>query len=194
VTDSNTDNTTTHPDNRVIIAAIMEHEGVDEREATHRMLERMRGQLRPNSPEHTATAAAAERIPALRIASEILHASCDEYLVPLEGLPAGTKDDLDYRGPYAMAELLTAIADHVDAMPAPVLAWAITLAEAVVEGEQDFTRCRFCRCTEDRACTGGCGWATDEQLREAGIEPMEGDVCTACVAKAEAGLLVVTPT
>jgi hypothetical protein len=41
--------------------------------------------------------------------------------------------------------------------------------------------CRVCGCTEDRACPGGCAWAGDAELRAAGLEPMDGDVCTACV-------------
>jgi hypothetical protein len=41
--------------------------------------------------------------------------------------------------------------------------------------------CRRCGCTENRACPGGCAWATDAAVRDAGGEPMDGDVCTACL-------------
>jgi hypothetical protein len=38
--------------------------------------------------------------------------------------------------------------------------------------------CRFCGCTDDHACDGGCSW----------VEGVEGDVCSAaaCVAKLQA--------
>lgn len=36
----------------------------------------------------------------------------------------------------------------------------------------DKTFCRMCRCTNDRACAGGCWWVVDP----AGI----GDLCSAC--------------
>jgi hypothetical protein len=51
-------------------------------------------------------------------------------------------------------------------------------------GEGDEAACRKCGCTESRACPGGCAWATDAQQRAAGLEPMEGDVCTACLPPA----------
>ncbi|MEU8264442.1 hypothetical protein AB0C02_27950 [Micromonospora sp. NPDC048999] len=41
--------------------------------------------------------------------------------------------------------------------------------------------CRRCGCTEGAACPGGCAWASDEQQVAAGLDPMLGDVCTACV-------------
>jgi hypothetical protein len=50
------------------------------------------------------------------------------------------------------------------------------------DGDQgDDAACRRCGCTENRACPGGCGWATDDQMRAAGLEPMDGDLCTACL-------------
>jgi len=48
---------------------------------------------------------------------------------------------------------------------------------------EDVTRCRFCGCTEDRPCPGGCAWATAEQQIAAGLEPMNGDLCTGCLTK-----------
>lgn len=45
----------------------------------------------------------------------------------------------------------------------------------------DEAACRFCGCTENAACPGGCAWAGDDMIRAAGLEPMDGDVCTACL-------------
>lgn len=45
----------------------------------------------------------------------------------------------------------------------------------------DVARCRRCGCTGDRACLGGCAWATPEQQIAAGLDPMTGDLCTACL-------------
>ncbi len=36
-------------------------------------------------------------------------------------------------------------------------------------------KCRVCKCTYERACANGCGWA-----------PGEGDLCTNCAAVVEA--------
>ena len=41
--------------------------------------------------------------------------------------------------------------------------------------------CRNCGCTEDDACPSGCAWATTEQQLAAGLDPMLGDLCTACL-------------
>ncbi len=45
----------------------------------------------------------------------------------------------------------------------------------------DEASCRVCGCTESAACPGGCRWATDEEQIAAGLEPMEGDLCSACL-------------
>jgi hypothetical protein len=45
----------------------------------------------------------------------------------------------------------------------------------------DGPACRVCGCTEDRACPGGCWWATDEEQLAAGLDPMTGDLCSACL-------------
>lgn len=36
-------------------------------------------------------------------------------------------------------------------------------------------KCRVCKCTQERACDNGCGWA-----------PKRGDLCTNCAAIVEA--------
>ncbi|MEU5950341.1 hypothetical protein ABZ793_33025 [Micromonospora sp. NPDC047465] len=45
----------------------------------------------------------------------------------------------------------------------------------------DLAACRRCGCTEARACLGGCGWATGAEQLAVGLDPMEGDLCTACL-------------
>lgn len=45
----------------------------------------------------------------------------------------------------------------------------------------DDPACRGCGCTEDRACPGGCWWAADEEQLAAGLDPMTGNLCTACL-------------
>lgn len=138
---------------------------------------------------------AAERIQALRTAAEMAHQEAALFLAPREGQEPGsapTVNDLSYRMPYAVGEMLTQLADHAEKVPTAVMAWAITVAEGIVESMQDddgVARCRFCGCTENRACGGGCGWAGDDLLQQVGIEPMAGDVCTACAVKAGAGIL-----
>ncbi|MBM0205055.1 hypothetical protein JNW90_19855 [Micromonospora sp. STR1s_5] len=41
--------------------------------------------------------------------------------------------------------------------------------------------CRRCGCTQDRACFGGCGWATRAEQLAVGLDPAEGELCTACL-------------
>jgi AAA domain len=53
---------------------------------------------------------------------------------------------------------------------------------AIEDKNDELAACRRCGCTEDQACPGGCGWATDDQQMAAGLDPMEGDLCTACLA------------
>lgn len=50
------------------------------------------------------------------------------------------------------------------------------------------TACIRCGCTENRACPGGCAWATDAQILAAGLEPMDGDLCTACLPAGDVDL------
>lgn len=50
------------------------------------------------------------------------------------------------------------------------------------QNEPELAACRFCGCTENAACNGGCAWANEEQIRTAGLEPMDGDVCSRCIA------------
>lgn len=61
---------------------------------------------------------------------------------------------------------------------------AFGLELAVVDpGQLDgATRCRVCGCTDNEACVderGTCGWASDEEQLAVGLEPMDGDLCTA---------------
>lgn len=71
-------------------------------------------------------------------------------------------------------------AEAVD--PAGYLDAQLAAQDAAAGGE---AFCRFCRCTENRACPGGCAWASDTAIRAAGLEPMDGDVCTACLPGGE---------
>lgn len=41
--------------------------------------------------------------------------------------------------------------------------------------------CRFCGCTDNVACDGGCRWATASEILSAGLNPEKGDVCTRCL-------------
>jgi hypothetical protein len=41
---------------------------------------------------------------------------------------------------------------------------------------------RRCGCLESRQCPGGCQWVIDEEQIAAGLDPMLGDLCTACLA------------
>ncbi|MCX5070870.1 hypothetical protein OOJ91_34040 [Micromonospora lupini] len=54
----------------------------------------------------------------------------------------------------------------------------------VVDVDPDAARCRLCGCTEDAACLGGCQWVTDAEQIAAGLDPMTGDLCTACLMQA----------
>lgn len=47
--------------------------------------------------------------------------------------------------------------------------------------DPDEAHCRVCRCTENRPCIGGCAWASDEEQIAVGLDPMSGDLCTACL-------------
>ena len=47
--------------------------------------------------------------------------------------------------------------------------------------ESDDAHCRICWCTEDAACPGGCSWANDDEQLAIGMDPMTGDLCTACL-------------
>lgn len=47
-------------------------------------------------------------------------------------------------------------------------------------------KCRYCRCTEDNACKGGCSWVaimTAGHNRAGKQEPLALPVCTSCVPK-----------
>lgn len=44
-------------------------------------------------------------------------------------------------------------------------------------------RCIYCGCTESAACVGGCWWSPSEEVVSVGLEPMDGDVCSACLNK-----------
>ncbi|WP_218106830.1 3'-5' exonuclease [Micromonospora pallida] len=48
-------------------------------------------------------------------------------------------------------------------------------------GGGEIVDCRRCGCTENSPCPGGCQWATDEEQIAAGLEPMHGDLCMACL-------------
>ncbi|WP_328384291.1 hypothetical protein OHQ88_34150 (plasmid) [Micromonospora zamorensis] len=54
----------------------------------------------------------------------------------------------------------------------------------VVDVDPDAARCRLCGCTENAACLGGCQWVTNTEQIAAGLDPMTGDLCTACLMQA----------
>ncbi|MEV4197050.1 hypothetical protein [Micromonospora globbae] len=57
------------------------------------------------------------------------------------------------------------------------------LAIALAGDAGDVASCRLCGCTENEACPGGCLWATDQEQRAAGLDPLKGLVCTACLSR-----------
>ena len=54
-------------------------------------------------------------------------------------------------------------------------------AAIMPDAPDELAACRRCGCTEDRACPSGCGWVADDEQIAAGLEPMLGDLCTACL-------------
>lgn len=67
------------------------------------------------------------------------------------------------------------LAEELAGLNAPGLLVAAA-ADAV-----DVRVCWRCSCTEDRACEGGCGWATRAEQLAVGLQPSDVDLCTACL-------------
>lgn len=76
------------------------------------------------------------------------------------GRPAGDAPTAGQRTPAGGA--------HVD------VAWPSSV-------DSEVPRCRVCGCTEEQACPGGCTWAGDVAQLAAGLEPMDGELCSACL-------------
>lgn len=89
--------------------------------------------------------------------------------------------DLQDAYPRSYLEQLYPLVAYPADEPAPEACTEVDLVDEV--------RCRVCGCTEDAPCEvecvpdgyGSCYWVTDEELLAAGVEPMLGDVCSACI-------------